>query len=398
MLTGRRFALAFTPAQEAFALRIGSACRAVWNTGLEQRREYRRRGAYLCYAEQCRQLTEAKRVESWLAEAPSSVLQQTLRDLDRTCRRYGPAKVQWKSGRRTQPSFRFPHPQQMAVRRLNRRWGEVRLPKLGPVRFRWTRPLGGTVRNATVLCDGGRWYIAFCVEDGEVEAPANDLPGIGIDRGVKVAVATSGGWMRNRDFITPGEAGRRRRLQQQLARQRKGSNRRAVTRNKIARLDARARARRTDFCAWTAYRITRAHGFVAVEDLRITSMTSSARGSLAAPGRNVRQKAGLNRAILDKGWGRFLRALEHKARYHGARIVRVPAAYTSQTCNACGHIARENRESQAVFRCVACGHQANADVNAAKNILAAGLAVTGRGDLAVGRSAKRQPPGAEQIT
>ncbi|MGV2386714.1 MAG UNVERIFIED_CONTAM: transposase, partial [Thermobifida fusca] len=104
---------------------------------------------------------------------------------------------------------------------------------------------------------------------------------------------------------------------------------------------------------------------------------------------------GLNRAILAKGWGKLLTALEHKARYNGSRILRVPPAFTSQTCHACGHCAPDNRESQAVFRCRACGHQDNADVNAAKNILAAGLAVTGRGDLAVGRSVKRQPPETE---
>jgi putative transposase len=121
-------------------------------------------------------------------------------------------------------------------------------------------------------------------------------------------------------------------------------------------------------------------------------MTASARGTVDAPGRNVRQKAGLNRAILAKGWGGFLLRLEHVAGYHGTEIVKVDPAYTSQTCHACKHIAPESRESQAVFRCVACGHEDHADVNAAKNILAAGLAVTGRGDLAVGQSAKRQPP------
>jgi putative transposase len=129
-----------------------------------------------------------------------------------------------------------------------------------------------------------------------------------------------------------------------------------------------------------------------VEDLRVRTMTASANGTVDQPGRNVGQKAGLNRAILAKSWGGFLLRLQHAARYHGATIVKVNPAYTSQTCNVCKHIARKSRESQAVFRCVACGHQEHADVNAAKNILAAGLAVTGRGDLAVGRSTKRQPP------
>jgi putative transposase len=392
MLTGRRYLLAFMPEQEKFAERIGDACRSVWNTGLEQRRAYRRRGGFIGYVEQARQMAEAKREHPWLAEAPSHCLQQTLRDLDRACSTHGTFKVRWRSKHCSPATFRFPAPNYFAVERLNRRWGRVKLPKLGWVRFRWTRSLDGMARNATVLRAGGRWYVSFCVEDGLVEAVPNRKPAVGVDRGVKVAVATSDGWLRDREFVTLGERKRLQRLQQQLARQRKGSNRRAATRMKLGRLNARSRYRRTDFLAWTANRLTREYGLVAVEDLKVRSMTASARGTLQVPGVRVRQKAGLNRAILAKGWGGLVLKLERKARYNGSRMVRVPAAFTSQTCSACGHCAPDNRESQAEFRCRACGYQVNADVNAAKNILAAGLAVTGRGDLAVGRSAKRQPP------
>lgn len=392
MLIGRRYLIAFAPEQEEYAERVAGICRAVWNTGLEQRREYRRRGAFIGYAEQCRQLAEAKADEPWLKEAPSHCLQQTLRDLDQACKTHGVFRVRWRSARRSRPTFRFPDPNHVWVERLNRRWGQVRLPKFGMVRFRLSRPLGGELRNATVLKDGGRWFIGFCVEDGLVDALPNGKPPIGVDRGVKVAVAYSDGTMRDREFVTTGEAKRLKRLQQQLARQKKGSNRRSATRSKLGRLNGRIRARRNDFTSWTANRLTMDHRLVAVEDLKVRSMTRSAKGTVTAPGKNVRQKAGLNRAILDKGWGALLLKLEHKARYNGSRIMRVPAAYTSQTCNACGHVAAESRESQARFRCIACKHQDNADVNAAKNILAAGLAVTGRGDLADGLSAKRQPP------
>ncbi|MEU5724920.1 transposase [Micromonospora sp. NPDC047738] len=400
MLTGRRYLLAFTPEQAAYAETVGAICRTVWNTALEQRREYRRRGAFVGYNEQARQMAEAKRDPdcTWLADAPSHTLQQTLRDLERACKTHGTWKVRWRSKARTAPSFRFPDPQHIAVRRLNRRWGEVRLPKFGPVRFRWSQPLGGAVRNATVSRDGGRWYISFCVEDGLAEAAPNGKPPIGVDRGVAVAIATSDGGLDDRAFVTPGEAARLRRLQQRLSRslrvhgRNRGSNRRDNVRAEIGRLNARIRHRRADFVTQEAVQLVRDHGLVAVERLRIKNMTASARGTVEQPGRNVRQKAGLNRAILSKGWGGFLLKLEHAARYHGAHIEKVNPAYTSQTCNACKHVAPESRESQAVFRCVACGHQDHADVNAAKNILAAGLAVTGRGDLAVGRSAKRQPP------
>ncbi|MFG3690559.1 RNA-guided endonuclease InsQ/TnpB family protein [Micromonospora sp. NPDC047740] len=399
MLTGRRYLLAFMPEQAAYAETVGAICRAVWNTALEQRREYRRRGAWINYSEQARQMAEAKKDPDcgWLADAPSHTLQQTLRDLERACKTHGTWKVRWRSKTRTAPSFRFPDPEQIAVRRLSRRWGEVRLPKFGPVRFRWTRPLGGVIRNATVSRDGGRWYISFCVEDGVAEAAPNGKPPIGVDRGVAVAVATSDGGLDDRAFVTRGEAVRLKRLQQRLSRSLRvhgrnhGSNRRDNVRAEIGRLNARIRHRRVDFAAQEAVRLVRGHGLVAVERLRIKDMTASARGTVEQPGRNVKAKAGLNRAILSKGWGGFLLKLEHAARYHGAKIEKVNPAYTSQTCNACKHVAPESRKSQAVFRCVACGHQDHADVNAAKNILAAGLAVTGRGDLGATRSAKRQP-------
>jgi putative transposase len=400
MLTGRRYLLAFTDEQTAYAEQVGSICRAVWNTGLEQRRAYRRRGGWIDYVEQARQMAEAKKDSegAWLADAPSHVLQQTLRDLEKACKTHGTWKVRWRSKARTAPSFRFPDPNHIAVRRLNRRWGVVRLPKFGLVRFRWSRPLGGTIRNATVSRDGGRWYVSFCIEDGVAEVAPNGKRPAGVDRGVAVAVATSDGDLHDRQFASPGETARLKRLQQRLSRslrthgRNRRSKRRDAVRVQLGRLNARVRSRRADFAAQTAVRLARNHGLVAVEDLRVKNMTASAKGTVEEPGRNVRPKAGLNRAILGKGWGGFLSALAHAARYHGATVVKVNPAYTSQTCHACKHIARESRESQAVFRCVACGYQAHADVNAAKNILAAGLAVTGRGDLAAGRSTKRQPP------
>ncbi|MFG3701311.1 RNA-guided endonuclease InsQ/TnpB family protein [Micromonospora sp. NPDC047620] len=220
MLTGRRYLLAFTDEQVAYAEQVGAACRAVWNTALEQRREYRRRGGFIGYVEQARQLADAKKDPhcAWLADAPSHTLQQTLRDLDRACKTHGTWKVRWRSKSRTAPSFRFPDPHQIAVHRLSRRWGEVRLPKVGAVRFRWTRPVGGAIRSATVSRCGGRWLISFCVEDGVSEAVPNGKPPVGVDRGVAVAVATSDGELCDQEFVTPGEAVRLKRLQQQLSR------------------------------------------------------------------------------------------------------------------------------------------------------------------------------------
>lgn len=400
MLTGRRYLLALTSEQSEQAEQFSAICRAVWNTGLEQRREYRRRGAWINYVEQARQMAVAKKDPdcAWLADAPSHILQQTLRDLEKACKTHGTWKVRWRSKTKKPPAFRFPDPNQIQAERLNRRWGRVRLPKLGWVRFRWTRPLGGTIRNATVARDGGRWYLSFCVEDGITEVAPNGKPAVGIDRGVAVAVATSDGDMHDRRFVTAGEQRRIRRLQQRLARslrthgRNRKSKRRDAVRAQLNRVNARIRARRTDFAAQTTHRLVTRYGLVAVEDLRVKNMTRSAKGTAEAPGRNVRQKAGLNRSILGKGWGGFLHAVEHAARYHGATIIRVNPAYTSQRCSRCNLVDANSRESQAQFACTGCGHRDNADVNAAKNILAAELAVTGRAGPAVGRPMKRQPP------
>ena len=380
MLTGRRYLLALTDEQINQAERFGAICRAVWNTGLEQRREYRRRGAWITYVEQARQMAEAKK------------------DLEKACRTHGTWKVRWRSKAKTPPAFRFPDPKHIQVERLNRRWGRARLPKLGWVRLRWTRPPGGAIRNATVARDGGRWYISFCVDDGVDEAMPNGRSAVGVDRGVTVAVANSDAIMHDREFVTAGEQRRIRRSQQRLARSRRvhgrdrRSKRRDAVRAELGRLNARIRARHTDFAARTAHELVTRHGLVAVENLRVGNMTRSAKGTAEAPGVNVRQKAGLNRSILNKGWGGLLLALEHAARYHGAVIVKVNPAYTFQRCSRCDLVDANSRKSQAEFTCTGCGHRDNADVTAAKNILAAGLAVTGRGGPAAGRPVKRQPP------
>jgi transposase len=153
-------------------------------------------------------------------------------------------------------------------------------------------------------------------------------------------------------------------------------------------LKAKDGDRRKDWVEKTTTDLARRFDVIRVENLNVKGMTRSARGTVEKPGRNVAQKAGLNRGILKSGWGQLVTRLEQKA---PGRVEKVRAAYTSQTCNACKHIASQSRKSQAIFVCVACGHRANADVNAARNI-AAGQAVTARGDLRVlARSVKREP-------
>ena len=158
-------------------------------------------------------------------------------------------------------------------------------------------------------------------------------------------------------------------------------------RHAIAKMRARETDRRKDWAEKVSTDIARRFDVIRVEDLQIKNMTRAARGTRENPGRNVRAKAGLNRGILGSGWGLLVRRLEDKA---PGRVEKVKPQYTSQRCSACGQEDRDSRESQAVFRCTACGFAGNADVNAALNI-AAGHAVTARGGAGAARPVNREP-------
>jgi putative transposase len=256
------------------------------------------------------------------------------------------------------------------------------------VRFRLSRPVPEGVKSYRVTRDrAGRWHVAFAHIPDPISGPG-DCSVIGIDRGVAVSAALSTGELLHAPSLTPGESKRLRVLQQRLARGKRGSNRREKTKRRIAKLKARERDRRKDWIEKTTTDLARRFDVIRVEDLDVRAMTRSARGTVAQPGVRVAQKRGLNRAIRGTGWGQLVTRLQHKA--YG-RVEQIPAAYTSQRCSECGHVAPGNRKSQAVFECQACtAGRCNADVNAARNI-AAGRAVTARGDLADGRSANREP-------
>jgi putative transposase len=232
----------------------------------------------------------------------------------------------------------------------------------------------------------GRWHVAFAVIPGPVPAPGNGQV-VGIDRGVAVSAALSTGELLHCPGLTARERARLRRMQRTLARAARGSNRRGRVRHAIARLRARETDRRKDWAEKTSTDLARRFDTIRVENLHVTSMTRSARGTAEAPGRNVRQKTGLNRGILASCWGLLVRRLQDKA---PGRVEKVTPHYTSQRCSACGHVDAESRESQARFVCTACGFAGNADVNAAINI-AAGHAVTARGGDGVTRPVNREP-------
>src|SRR5712691_1628043 len=385
-----RYRLTPTAQQELILREHCAHARFVWNLAVEQHLHWRpgRTGAP-GYVTQCRQLTEARAEFAWLAAGSHTVQQQALRDFAqaltsffaRTHRR----PVWRKAGR--DEGFRIVGPPAQHARRLSLHTGQVWVPKVGWVRFRWSRSVPEGAKSYRVTCDrAGRWHLAFAVIPTPILAPGNGTI-VGLDRGVAVSAALSTGELLSAPRLSPQ---RQRRLvlqQRRLARASRGSGRRARRKATVARLQARRVDLRKGWCEKTSTDLARRFDLIRLEDLRITGMTRSAKGTLERPGRNVAGKAGLNREILASGWGRLARRLEDKA---PGRVEKINPAYTSQRCSACGTVDAKARESQAVFRCRSCGHNGNADVNAARNI-AAGHAVTARGGFRDTGPLNREP-------
>ena len=388
-----RYRLLPTPAQEAVLRDHCAHARYVWNLAVEQHSHWHPgRKAAPGYLEQCRQLTQARAEHPWLAAGSQTVQQQALRDFAQAMAAFfdpgNPAgRPSWRKAGRHEGFRIVGRGRQWDVRRVSRKIGQVWVPKAGWVRFRWSRAVPPGVKSYRVTMDrAGRWHVAFAVIPAPVPAPGNGQA-VGIDRGVVVSAALSTGELLHAPGLTARERTRLRRLQRRLARAKRGSNRRGRVKHAIARLRARETDRRKDWAEKVSTDIVRRFDVIRVENLQITNMTRLARGTRENPGRNVGQKAGLNRGILRSGWGLLVCRLEEKA---PGRVEKVRPALTSQRCSACGQVDRDSRESQAVFRCTACGFAGHADVNAAISI-AAGHAVTARGGDGIARPVNREP-------
>ena len=299
-------------------------------------------------------------------------------------------RPQYKARHYTKPAFTIPS-------KVRIQDGRLYIPKmgwtrLGPIhRYADGKPLTVRIKQES---EGKqpRWY-AYIVFEVPVDHPDVCQPAaegaVGIDRNVGQATDSTGALHALPD--TTVEDAKIKRYQRRMARQQKGSNRRRGTGGKLRKLQ-RKRARRRDNATHQISRqVADTAHTVVLEDLNTKAMTKSAKGTVENPGKNVKQKAGLNRAILASGWGQLERKLEYKA----GELWFVAPAYTSQACSQCGHTAKSNRPSQAVFVCGACGFRANADHNAAINILVrAGLPpapVSARGTGAAARRGALPP-------
>ena len=353
--------------QELKLLEHCAHARYIWNLAVEQHTWWKPgRKSAPGFAEQCRQLTEARAENEWLRAGSAIVQQQALRDFWHAKQRFFESGFGHPGWRRKHYGEGFRIVDTCEVRKLNRRWAQVKVPKTGWVKFRLSRPGLPAAKSYRVTYRNGQWHVAFAVIPSLVPAPGNGQA-IGIDRGVAITAALSDGRKLNCPQLTRNERARIRKHQRRGARAPKGSGQKAAEYARVARLKAREAARRKDWCEKTSTELARSYDVIRFEKLNIVNMTASARGTVDKPGRNVAQKAGLNKAILAQGWGLLRRRTKDKA---PSRVEDVPAPYTSLRCSACGWIDKNSRKSQAGFVCSSCGFTCNADTNAAKNIAA----------------------------
>jgi putative transposase len=391
--------------------------RALWNLLHEY---FTFRQGKLATVKDCDEAIRAARKEiDWLGQLPAQAAQAVLKTYRQAWANFfnpdHPAqRPTFKARFRSRMAVDVPQARDLHISRINRRWGAVNLPKIGRVRFRWTKDLpgvtngapAGRITGARLVKDAHGWTIAFRTET-LLDPPApNQGPVVAIDRGINIPLALSTGEKitHREEWLSTGERERLLRLERKAARQKahhkpgqNNSTRLNRTYDQIARLRATAKRRAVDWQHQSTTDLAARFGVIVVEDLKIVNMMASASGTLQVPGMNVAQKRGLNRAIAGEAWARTMEFLTYKCAERGGRVATVPPHGTSRECHRCHTTIPGSRETQSRFACKnpRCGWIGNADTNAARNQLhrytsAAGRAVTGREDSGIPGPVKRQ--------
>ncbi|WP_139815485.1 RNA-guided endonuclease InsQ/TnpB family protein [Salmonella enterica] len=401
ILKAYKFRLEPTPEQSQRLRQLCGCARFVWNLGLAETKRILDSGEKLPSAfELSRMITAWKKMPEsiFLQDAYTDNLQQKLKDLHTAWKRCFDKKLAakapvWKRKNEGRDSIRFVNFEKYCCLE-NRR---VKLPSgLGWVKFRQSQRVNGKIKNATISQLAGQWYISFQVEIETAEPNHTSTTIVGLDAGVAKLATLSDGTVFEPVNSFQKNQKKLARLQRQLSRKVKFSNNWQKQKRKIQCLHSRIANIRRDYLHKVTTTVSKNHAMIVIEDLKVSNMSKSAAGTVSQPGRNVRAKSGLNRSILDQGWYEMRRQLEYKQLWRGGQVLAVPPAYTSQRCACCGHTAKENRLSQSQFRCQVCGYTANADVNGARNILAAGHAVLACGGTMQSDRPLKQEPDAEQ--
>ncbi len=394
--TSRYRLLPRTRAKHQLLWQVTGACVYVWNQMLERNEEeyaWHERIPWVLpkpstwFESTAKVFTQLRAKTDWLQVLPFGAVRHALKDQALAWERYfkhQAGRPKYKSKYRTR-TVTFPEPGHFKLAGKH-----IRLQKLGW--FRLARKGEDPYRDhearaVTIKRERGKWYatVRYRVPACEVER-IDDGYAVGVDMNVAQVATSDGEIMRLDSERLKRLECRKRRYQRRMERQVIGSNRRAMTKQRLSKVCHNIRCFRDNWQHHTSKRIAAKAGTVVVEKLNTKGMTASAKGTMNEPDRRVRRYAGLNKAILNTGWG----VLKYKLGYKSARLIEVNPQYTSQTCSRCGFIDKNNRPTQEKFKCLACGHADNADINAALNILASGIGATGRGGGDIGRPVKRQ--------
>ncbi|WP_201641770.1 RNA-guided endonuclease InsQ/TnpB family protein [Paraburkholderia metrosideri] len=379
---------------------FAGSCRFVFNQALMlQKENYEAGRKFISYVEMAKQLTAWRNGSDtlWLKDAPTHPLQHALKDLERAYKNFFAKRAGFprfrKKGR--SDSFRYPDPKQFRIDQANSR---IFLPKLGWLRYRNSRHALGTAKNVTVSQSCGKWFVSIQTEREVGQTVPQATGVVGIDMGIARFATLSDG-----TFYTPLNSFSRhevrlRKAQRAMSRKAKFGKNWKKARARVQRIHARIGNARRDYLHKTTTTISQNHAMVCVEDLQVRNMSRSAAGSTERPGRNVRAKSGLNRAILDQGWCEFRRQLDYKLAWSGGFLIAVPPQNTSRTCPSCNHVSRNNRQTQSRFACMSCGYDNHADVVGAINVLERGQRLLACGEtVQSGRSVKQEPAEATQV-
>ena len=395
-----KFVLLPNGAQQRDMRRFAGSCRFVFNRALAlQQANYQAGERFIGYLAMAKHLTQWRNSAQtpWLKDAPVHPLQHALKDLERAYQSFFAKRAGFPRFKRkgSGESFRYPDANQFEIDQPNSR---IKLPKLGWIRYRNSRNILGAAKNITIQLCGGKCYASIQTER-EVEPPRpTATTAIGIDVGIARLATLSDG-----SFIAPLNSFKKHqqrlaRYQRRMGRKVRFSNNWNKAKIQVQKVHRQIANARRDFLHKATTTISKNHALVCIEDLQVRNLSRSSKGTSEQHGIRVRQKSGLNRAILDQGWAEFRRQLAYKTQWAGGMLVAVPAHHTSQTCPCCGHVAPANRRTQAQFLCVECAHTANADVVGAINVLERGQRLVACGEDGSGRGRKTttQPASVKQ--
>jgi putative transposase len=357
-----------------FFAQTAGCCRLVWNRALTLQKYRLDNGLnILTYAELCKELAQWKKDAelSFLNDVHSQPLQQALKDLNRAIHEALLKKKGFPHFKKKFKDASFRYPQGCRIE-----GNRIFLPKIGWVQFFHSINPKGEIKNVTLSKQGKYWYSSV---QTEYEVPKLKHPSsseVGIDLGIcRFATLSSG------SFYEPLNSFKK--LAHKLAvEQRKLKHKKKFSINwkrqkrRIGSIHTKIANARRDYLHKISTEISKNHAIIMIEDLKVSNMSRSAKGTEEEPGKNVKQKSGLNRSILDQGWYEFRRQLEYKQQWRGGKVIVVPPQYTSQECPECHHVCKENRNTQSLFQCVKCRYTAHADLVGAKNILAVGQTVS----------------------